>query len=375
MSSIFNLIKIRRHEILILILFMSVAFQAPEIVNYISKYSDKTIYFIYTLRLVPIILFTFLCIYNFGDVYNNKNIIILSFSIIYALFEFNGANNFENIFQYGASFYLIFSLMMLSNLLAAKINFSHDFIPIARITFLYTGIIIFIINIFDGKISLNLYLYLFLLISLPHSIWAKSGLFLCSFIWAYFTQNRTLALISLSNLFIYLFIFKILRKGFYLIVFINIIAIITILCMIYEGGNWFTNSLSTGRAGIWRFWFESLSGDVIYTLFGVGFRSDDYVNFSEIAYQINGMNYFNQLHSSFIGTLVRGGWSLVFLSLWYLFYLLRDSIFNIYKCYISYSLIIFMSLNVSFDYFYPNIWGLMLLFTFLSPIKRKILLR
>lgn len=375
MPSLLNIIKLRNYETLILILLMSVAFQAPEIINFIGKYSDKTIYWIYILRLVPILLFIYVYTHNFSDVCDNKNIIILYFSIIYSLFEFNGVNNFENIFQCGASFFLIFSLMMLSNLLATKIDFSHEFMPIARIALLYTGIFIWIVNIFDGNFSLNLYLYLGLLISVPHSILANSGFFLCCFNWSYFTHNRTLALISIINLLIYLFFNKILRTGFYLFIFIILMGIITILFVIYEGNNWFTDSILTGRAGIWKFWLEGLSGNVLHTFFGVGFKSDDYINFSQIALRINGIDYYNQLHSSFIGTLVRGGWILIFLSLGYLFYLLRDSIFDINKCYISYSLVIFMSLNISFDYIYPNIWGLMLLFTILSPIKRKILLR
>ncbi len=374
MPSLLNITKLRQYELFTLTLFVSVAFQSPEIVNFIGKYSDKIIYYINILRVVPILLFTFLYIYNFRNIYN-KNKLILFFSIIYSLFEFNGINNFENIFRNGASFYLIFSLIMLSNLLATEIDFSCGFVPVARIVLLYVGIFIFMINIFDGNFSLNLYLYLGLLLSIPHSIVANSGFFLCCFNWSYFTQNRTLALISLINLLIYLFIYKILRKGFYLFIFINIIGVITILFVIYEGNNWFTDSILSGRAGIWKFWLEGLSGDVIHMLFGIGFRSDDYINFSQIAFQINGIDYFNQLHSSFIGTLVRGGWILVFMSMGYLFYLLRDSIFDIHKCYISYSLIIFMSLNISFDYIYPNIWGLMLLFTILSPIKRKILLR
>jgi hypothetical protein len=264
---------------------------------------------------------------------------------------------------------------MLSNLLATKIDFSNGFMPIARIIFLYIGIIIFIINIFDGNFSLNIYLYLGLLISIPHSILANSGFFLCCFSWSYFSQNRTLTLICLINLLIYLFFYKILRKGFYLLIFIIMIGVIEILFVIYEGNSWFTDSILTGRAGIWKFWLDSLSGNAGYMLFGVGFRSDDYINFSQIAFQMNGIDYFNQLHSSFMGTLVRGGWILVYLSWGYLFYILRDSIFDMNKCYISYSLIIFMSLNISFDYIYPNIWGLMLLFTIISPINKKILLR
>lgn len=357
----FKFIKLPKDKWLVLMLLLSSSFQAPEIIEFISRYIDFVWFYIYFLKAIPILLLFFVFLDNYKAIIQEKFIWPFMFALCYSLFEFNGIHDLNKLLVTAPSFFSIFALIFLTYYFG-KNNIQYSFVLIARVVLLYIGFLVLAINIFDGKFNLNFYLYLGLLISIPPSFFLNLAFFLTSFFWSYFLGNRTLAVIVLFNLLIYIFNCRILRNGKLLLLFIFLIIIIAKIFILTEANNWFTDSVLSGRAGIWDYWLDVLNHNIRYFLLGIGLRSEEYIFFTSIGNSINSINYFGQFHSGFIATLVRGGWLLVFINLLYINYLLQKTNFDIYSMYITYSIIIFVTFNMSFDYLYPNIFGLMLVF-------------
>lgn len=367
----FKFIRLPKDKWLVLMLLLSSAFQAPEIIEFISRYINFTWFYTYFLKSIPILLLWFLCLDNYKVIIQKKFIWPFIFAFFYSLFEFNGIHDLNKLLASAPSFFSIFALIFLTYYFGTKNNIQFCFIWIARVILLYIGFLVLAINILDGKFSLNFYLYLGLLISIPASFFLNFVFFLTSFFWSIYSENRTLAVIVLFNLLIYILNGKILRNGKLLLLFIFLLVIISNIFIITEGNKWFTDSILSGRAGIWSYWLDILNHNIGYSLLGVGLRSEDYTFFTSIGNSINSINYFGQFHSGFIATLVRGGWLLVFINLLYINYLLKKSKFDIYSIYITYSIIIFVTFNMSFDYLYPNIFGLMLVFFMIRDQHKK----
>lgn len=357
---------------LFLILFMSTAFQVPEIVEYIGRFINYVNYYIYFLKSIPILLFYYLSNKIVGE---KKFIPTFLFAIFYSIFEFNGVYGVDKLIFIIPSFFSIFSLIFMSYFFAEKNNVQQNFLAITKVALLSTGIFILAINIFDKQLYINIYLYLGLLISIPRSFIVNLFFFFSSFAWAFLSGNRTIILIIILNALIYISRGRFFSNGRFLAIFLYLFICAANLFIVIEANAWFTNSILSGRAGIWNYWLDILNSNISYTFLGIGFRSDDYVNFSLIGDRLNSIGYFSQLHSGFIATLVRGGWLLLFLNLVYFLYLLRNTVFDNHKCYIAYSLVIFMTINTSFDYFYPTLLGLIFLFTITEEHHKGALLQ
>lgn len=364
-------IKLVDDKLLFLTLLLSTVFQIPEIVDFIHRLMNDHVAYVFFLKVIPILLLCYVFLFDFTSIKKEKFIYPFLFAIIYSIFEFNGVNNIEQFNKLIPSFFSILSLVFLVYFWGGRDRIQCSFLTITRIVFLTPGIIVLAINIIDGGFNINIYLYLGLLIAIPRSYIISHIFFFASFFWAFFSGNRTILLIVICNVVIYFFHRKFFSYARLFLPFLFIIAITSYLFVLIEADNWFTHAILSGRAGIWNYWLDILNGNLRYTLIGIGLRSDDYVNFSLIGDHVNSIGYFSQLHSAFIATLVRGGWLLLFINLAYITYLLRKSNLDIDRSYVAFSLAIFLSLNMSFDYFYPSVFGSMLLFSIVGERRKE----
>lgn len=367
-------IKLVDDKLLFLTLLLSTVFQISEIVDFIHGFMNDHVFYVYFLKVIPILLLCYVFLFDFTNIKKEKVIYPFLFAIIYSIFEFNGVNNIEQFNGLIPSFFSILSLVFLVYFWGSRDRIQCSFLTITRIVFLTPGIIVLAINIFDGGFNINIYLYLGLLISIPRSYIISPFFFFASFFWAFFSENRTILLIVICNVVIYFFGRKIFSYPRLFLLLLLIITITSYLFVFIEADTWFTHAILSGRAGISNYWLDILNGNLRYTLIGIGLRSDDYVNFSLIGDHVNSIGYFSQFHSAFIATLVRGGWLLLFINLAYITYLLRKSNLDIDRSYVAFSLAIFLSLNMSFDYFYPSVFGSMLLFSIVGERRKERLL-
>ena len=180
----FKFIRLPKDKWLVLMLLLSSAFQASEIIEFISRYINFIWFYIYFLKSIPILLLWFIYLDNYKVIIQEKFIWPFIFAFFYSLFEFNGIHDLNKLITSAPSFFSIFALIFLTYYFGKKNNIQSCFIQIARVILLYVGFLVFAINILDGKFSLNFYLYLGLLISIPASFFLNFAFFLASFIWS-----------------------------------------------------------------------------------------------------------------------------------------------------------------------------------------------
>lgn len=323
----------------------------------------------YILKSIPIIIFV-IFLYRRNDILDKKFYIHYIFAFIYAVFDFNGSTNIDDFFSKFPSFIWKFSSIVI--VIVSTINLSEKYKNhkwgIVPYLFIISGIILSIINFFEENFNINYFMIIGISMFLTRNFFYSIITLLIFLIYLFIIENRTgILLIILS----FLCLMPMLRKLLSKFVAICFVFFLTFLFIVVEADNWFGNSILTGRASVWNYWYSILIDDILYLLFGLGAKSDIFYNAVIYGELLLGINYLGQFHSSLIATLVNGGLVLILVTFSYLIFLLKELDSSFFSSIIFYSNLGMISLNGNYDLFYPNIYGLIFLIALLIDKYNK----
>jgi len=174
--------------------------------------------------------------------------------------------------------------------------------------------IVAIVILFYKKINYLILQCTIIIFSLIQIIGNSRGAFLSAIILSILLTNKGRALIINKNT---LYLIPIISIGI-IVFFINI-----------EGIKDFNFSLLTGRAGIWKFWIETLLIDYKYFLFGFGdLKYNSIVNIISLKYNLHdNWLFISNPHNLLVGELIRTGIVGVFILLiGYIYYVKSNKI-------------------------------------------------
>lgn len=331
--------------------------QTPELVYIFNKYYlNNNIINISRLFLV-IIYFIFILKIKYHN--NNKlRFILVLFSINFLDNLFIDKNYIKALFYFFSNFVCLDLFVGICLHYEKKINIWK----IIGCFSLFFGIIILLFNISSNlsniPYSINIYLIISIILLFKKDSLFKIIFLAIIFFLAYFSRNRTFIImpivLALHSIFFYKYKMSIL--ALILSVFLVPIAIF------YDSNLWFTHSILSGRADIWKFWIDEVSNNNSYLIFGVGINSSDFIELASKGWYITGYDFIHQFHNIYISLLVRGGIFLLFTFLFITIYSKLSGRLNYYSESIFIIMIIYFSFNTNFDLISTNIFGLIYIY-------------
>lgn len=344
-------------------IILSSIFQLPEISAIVKNFGLHDNYWIYIFRLFSILSSIYLI-----NKYKSKLFYIKRYNLLFALYysiidiySFSDIN-YLLIFSIIWKLSAIISFMIIANFFLNKYFYWNAIGWILVIT----GIIItggYDLSFSNVIYNLNIFLILGILILLNKNNTILFLLLVPIILCLYVSSNRTLiAIIIISFFIIYLLNFKYLED-------LKIINFTVIICLmigipiiiLIEGNTWFAYSIFTGRAEIWLYWIDFIHQDFFRYIFGVKINSPEFLTAVYVGNSSLGYDFTDQFHSGFISLFVKGGITLFLLFIIFIIKELKINNLNIFNVLTFVAIILFLSLNTNFDFFYPNLYGFLLI--------------
>lgn len=338
--------------------------QLPAFTTHLEIYfTNELIPAVYVIRILPIIFLLYILIFKWDEYAYRREVLYSIPILIYALFDLNGATSFSELLDLVARACYTFSLLWVGALTASRVGSTPCIWEKIGYVLVFAGCLQLLAEMMtiDRFVAQpNIFLLIGALLC-ARSCLVKLGIVVIWSALAWYDENRTFVGIGLLVGYLSMLDSSIFFRRESKFVTLIFIGAMTFFAALYDGEQWWTESLLTGRSMIWKYWLDYLFVDPLDFLLGIGIGSKQFAAAVQFGVRQEGFSLINQFHNGYIAMSVRGGLLLVLFFVAFSYLLIQRSSENKEAALLFYSIITLGSLNGVSEYFSPNAFGLLLI--------------